>query len=121
LATLVLLATPIAAQKVDPGAPDTRVVRGTDYGTSVLNRQQAERAANEDNANVQNAAVYQRQVAEHNRAVAEADMRRREYEAAVAANNAQRAAYERARAQWEADVRACNAGDRSRCGTPQPR
>lgn len=122
------LALPAAAQKVESPQPDTRVVYGTDPGTSVLNREQAQRAAQEDNNNVQNAQVYRRQVEDHNRAVAEAAAARAAYEADLARNNAQtaayaqqRAAYEAAMARWRADVEACNRGDRTRCGTQQPR
>lgn len=121
------LAVPVAAQKIDAGAPDTSVVRGTDAGTTSLNQQQAQRAAQMDNNNVQNAEVYRRQVEEHNRAVAEAAAARAAYEADIARNNAQaaayeqqRAAYEAAMARWRADVDACNRGDRTRCDTQRP-
>lgn len=127
-AVSALVAMPVAAQKIDPGRPDTRVVQGVDPGTTNLNQEQALRAAQIDNNNVQNADVYRRQVEQHNRAVAEAEAARAAYEADLARNNAQtrayeqqRAAYERAMAQWRADVEACNRGDRTRCATQQPR
>lgn len=124
---LLALAMPATAQKVDVGQPDTRITQGSDPGTTDLNRQQAQRAAQMDNNNVQNAEVYRRQVDEHNRAVAEADAARRAYEADIARNNAQnaayaaqRTAYEAAMTRWRADVAACEAGNRSRCGTQRP-
>lgn len=120
LTGLAVTATPGAAQKVDPGQPDTRIVYGSDPGTTNLNQEQAVRAAQMDNNNVQNSEVYRRQVEEHNRAVAAADAARRAYEQSVAANNAQRAAYDAAMIRWRADVAACNAGNVSRCGAAAP-
>ncbi len=128
--SLALLAamTPATAQKVDDVQPDTRITQGVDPGTTSLNQEQAQRAAQMDNNNVQNAEVYRRQLEEHNRAVAEAAAARAAYEADLARNNAQtaayaqqRAAFDAAMARWRADVAACEAGNRSRCGTQQPR
>ena len=121
LTGLTVIAVPGAAQKVDPGQPDTRIVYGSDPGTTNLNQGQAQRAAQEDQNNIQNAEVYRRQVEDHNRAVAAAAAARLAYEQGVAANNAQRAAYDAAMIRWRADVAACNAGDRARCGTAAPR
>lgn len=124
---LLAVALPAAAQKVESSQPNTNVVQGTDAGTRDLNSQEAQRAAQEDNANVQNAQVYQRQVEEHNRAVAAANAARLAYEGDLARNEAQRAAYEAQRAayeaamaRWREDVAACNRGDRTRCGTQRP-
>ncbi len=124
---LLALAAPLSAQKVETTQADTRVIQGSDPGTTNLNQQQAQRAAQMDANNVQNAEVYRRQLEEHNRAVAAAAAARAAYEANLARNNAQTAAYEQQRsayeaamARWRADVAACAAGTRSRCGTRQP-
>jgi hypothetical protein len=124
---LLMLAIPAAAQKIEASQPDTRVSQGTDPGTAELNRQQAERAELERRTNAQNAEVYRRQVEEHDRAVAAANAARLAYEGDLARNAAQnaayaqqRAAYEAAMERWRADVAACNAGNRSRCGTQRP-
>lgn len=124
----LMLASAAAAQKVEASQPDSSVVQGTDPGTGNLNREEALRAAQEDRTNVQNAEVYRRQVEEHDRAVAAANAARLAYEGDIARNAAQNAAYEQQRdayeaamARWRADVEACNRGDRTRCGAPQPR
>jgi hypothetical protein len=115
-----VLVAPTSRRSADAERSSTPVTQ-TPSQTGSLNRQQAQRAAQENQNNVQNAQTFRRQQEEHNRAVAEAEAARRAYQADLAANTAEREAYARRRAQWEADVRACNAGDRSRCGTAAPR
>ena len=93
-----------------------------DLGTTTptLNQQQADAAARQNADNVANAATYDAARAEYaaqSRAAAEAQAA---YAAEVARVNQARAAYEAAYRQWQADVAACNAGNRARCARPAP-
>lgn len=85
--------------------------------TTDLNRQVLESDLAIQRANAQATAAHQTVVAEHERQaaahrqeVARAAAARQVYEAGLAE-------HARRRAQWEADVAACNAGDRQRCAS----
>ena len=115
-ALLLALPAGLAAQS----KPDTTVVAGSDEGTSELNRRAAADAAAQDRANANSSAQFNQAVADYEAqrtAVAEARAR---YEAEMEAHRRAQAAYDAAYARWQADVAACNAGDRSRCGTALP-
>ena len=84
--------------------------------TTSLNRDVLERDRAIESGNAEAAARYQANLAEHERRaaahrveVARAAEARRVYEASLAESA-------RRRAEWEADVAACRAGDRTRCG-----
>ena len=81
-----------------------------------LNQQQAAFAKQQLNQNAANQRAYEQ--AQRDRAAAIA-RQKAEYEAAVAATEAERLRRERehaaAMARWQADVEACNKGDKTRC------
>jgi hypothetical protein len=119
------IATTSAGAQGKP-APSTEqatpaVGQGVDPGTGNLNRQQAAGAAAQDSDNVASAATYEARMAAYAVEQAAAADARRVHEEEMAAYRTRQAAYEAAQAQWQADVRACNAGDRSRCAPPPPR
>lgn len=109
-------AAPVSATKAEAAnGKDTKPNRSTAEeisGTALLNKQQQEKSAQEN-------AAYQARVAaaEQSEASSQAEYqaRTRAYEAEkerVAAEAAQK------RLQWEADVRACEAGQKERCAQP---
>lgn len=106
-AAFMALASPFAvtAQQQTANAPELS-------GTALLNKQQAEKSAQE-------AAAFNARVvaAEQSEASSEAlfQARTQSYEAEKQLV-ADHAADERI--QWEADVKACEAGDKSRCAKP---
>ncbi|MCC2602325.1 hypothetical protein [Sphingopyxis yananensis] len=109
-------AAPVSATKAEAAsAKDAKPNRSTAEemsGTALLNKQQQEKSAQEN-------AAYQARVAaaEQSEASSQAEYQARTqaYEAEkerVAAEAAQK------RLQWEADVRACEAGQKERCAQP---
>lgn len=118
IAGATMLMLPVAA--LAQSKPDPTVVAGSDEGTGELNRRAAADAAAQDRANDASAAQFNQAVADYEAqrtAVAEARAR---YEAQMEAHRQAQAAYDAAYARWQADVAACNAGDRSRCSTSAP-
>ncbi len=79
--------------------------------TRALNDEIVQRNRLAENQEQADRAAFEAARAEHERAVARALQARLDHEAALREAAA-------AQARWEADVRACNAGDRSRCGVP---
>lgn len=115
------IASPLSAQSKG------KVATGTDAGTSSLNRQQAEAASAQNAANAASAQEVADATANYRAAVDSVAVARANYEAemaryraAQAEHAAAQAAFEAAHAQWEADVRACRAGDRSKCDRAAP-
>lgn len=115
-------AAPIAAPA--PAPAEIVVEKPGDPGTSELNHDAAADASLQNAANQASAAEYARAQAEYEAGVVAAEAARVRYEAELAAN-ARAAAraqadYDAAHARWQADVAACQAGERSRCGGDAP-
>lgn len=91
-------------------------------------RQTPEEMAATDNLNKQQAEAAARQIAENTAAREAFERANRERQETIARQQAaQRTATEQqqrdhaaAMERWRADVAACEAGDRTRCGTPMP-
>lgn len=116
------MANAAGQEKIPEGMPaDTSVVAGEDPGTENLNRRQAEAATQQNDTNAASANNYNSAVAQYEAERTAVAAARARYEEELRANREAREAYDRAYAQWQADVAACNAGDRSRCAPPLPR
>lgn len=81
--------------------------------TQALNDEIAQRNQLAENQERADRAAFEAERADFERGVAETTQARLAYEEAL-----RRA--EAAQRQWQADVRACEAGDRTRCSTPRP-
>lgn len=121
--------TGASSQKPPAAAPVTAPVevvveKPGDPGTSELNHDAAADASLQNAANQASASEYARAQAEYEAGVAAAEAARVRYEEQLAANArataSAQADYTAAQARWRADVAACNAGDRSRCGGAEP-
>lgn len=110
----------VAQEKPRPTRAEGPAGVGDTSGTDNLNRRQAGAAAQQDNANIESAEAYRQRMDDYAAGQAAAAEARRLYEEEMAAYRTRQANYVAARQQWEADVRACNAGDRARCGTAAP-
>lgn len=95
--TLSLAATPALAQSAKEKAAEVET-------TAKLNREQAELARQQKAENVASQEAHDAGV-----------QRQADFEAEKARLNQQ---HEQAMTNWQADVDACNAGDRSRCAPP---
>lgn len=109
--TVASAAAPVSATKAEAAKPNRSTAEEIS-GTALLNKQQQEKSAQEN-------AAYQARVAaaEQSEASSQAEYQARTqaYEAEkerIAAEAAQK------RLQWEADVRACEAGQKERCAQP---
>lgn len=118
---LVSISLPSLAQDSDM-PPEQATAATTD-----LNRDQAAAAAAQDAENVAQQQAFERANAQYLADVAAADAARRRYEADLAANNLEQAEYSRAQAaydvayaNWQEDVRACQAGDNRHCDATVP-
>lgn len=118
IAGVTALTLPSAA--LAQSKPDTTVVAGTDEGTQELNRRQAADAAAQDRANEASTAQFNQAVADYEAQRTAVAQARARYEAEMEAHRQAQAAYDAAYARWQADVAACNAGDRTRCGVAAP-
>jgi len=87
--------------------------------TRALNDEIAQRNQLAENQERADQAAFETERAKHELAVARATQERLAYEEALRQSEAAQGRWEADRARWEADVRACEAGDRTRCGTPQ--
>lgn len=88
--------------------------------TQDLNRQQADAARAQADANIRSQQQFQTQMEEYQAANAAVSAARAAYEAELEANRQARAAYDAAYARWQADVAACSAGDYARCQSAPP-
>lgn len=112
-AALIALAVPtIAAAQVKSDKPE--------QATADLNRQQAAASAAQNDANRNSGDSFVQGVQDYEAQRTAVARARVEYEAALEAHRQQQAAYDAAYARWQADVAACNAGDRSRCSMAAP-
>lgn len=118
---LALTTLPSLAQ--DGGLPAQEITAAT----TDLNRDQAAAAAAQDAENVAQQQAFERANAQYLADVAVADAARQQYEADLAANNLEQAEYSRAQAaydvayaNWQEDVRACQAGNNSHCDSTVP-
>ncbi|WOE74579.1 hypothetical protein [Alterisphingorhabdus coralli] len=113
-----------------PLAAQDKTNSGDDTGaeTPLTPEQEARRQANEQQAqmareqvrrNVEGEAQYNAELAEQSDELIDRAGSLAEYDAAVKAYEKARADYEAAVKQWQADVAACEAGDRSRCAQPE--
>ena len=119
-ALIALAAAPSAAWQGGSGPAQGQTASGGDEGTRDLNRDQAAAARTQNTNNTLNAEAYSAATADYQAtrtAVAEAQAR---YEREMAEYRRRQAEYEAAQARWQADVRACQGGDYSRCGTAAP-
>lgn len=91
-----------------------------EQATADLNRQQAAASAAQNDANRNSGDSFVRNVQDYEAQRTAVARARAEYEAQLEAHRQQQAAYDAAYARWQADVAACNAGDRSRCSTAVP-
>ena len=118
LAMAALLASPAFAQeKTVKEAPTA----GTDAGTTTLNRESAAAAREQNAANAAGQQQYTQAVHDYEAQRSRTAAARAQYEQEMEANRQARAAYDAAYARWQADVAACNNGDRTRCAPPPPR
>jgi hypothetical protein len=106
LAIAALTCAPAWAQK-EPGTPS-------------LNQEQAEAAARQNAENRASAEAHVAATEEYNAQMRQANAAQAAYEAEVARVQQAQAEYETAYAQWQADVAACRAGQRSRCAATAP-
>ncbi len=112
-AVMLAVAMPtIAAAQVKGDKPE--------QATADLNRQQAAASAAQNDANRNSGDSFVQGVQDYEAQRTAVARARVEYEAALEAHRQQQAAYDAAYARWQADVAACNAGDRSRCSTAAP-
>ncbi len=113
IASLIALAVPtIAAAQVKDDKPTA--------GTADLNRQQAQAAAAQNNANSNSSGAFVQDVQDYEAQRTAVARARADYEAQLEAHRREQAVYDAAYARWQADVAACNAGERSRCAVPVP-
>lgn len=125
-AALLLLAVPVAAFQTVDEAPAAATPRpdGTTpeerANTARLNAEQASRAHADNVTYEQEVSAVAQQTA-HDQAVFAEETAAYEAEKARIAAQAeeQRLRYEADVAQWQADVAACKAGDRTRCAKPK--
>ena len=112
-AIMLAVAVPtIAAAQVKTDKPE--------QATADLNRQQAAASTAQNEANRNNGDSFVQGVQDYEAQRTAVARARVDYEAALEAHRQQQAAYDAAYARWQADVAACNAGDRSRCSTAAP-
>lgn len=110
----------LAASRPSAPAPAPAPRSNDTTGTQLLNRQQADAARAQQDANIASQQNYQARIEEFEAATAAAAAARAAYEAEIAINRQARDAYDAAYARWQADVAACTAGDYSRCQTTAP-
>ncbi len=120
-----LLSTPTSTAKPEPapGEADHQASDAEQDPTEVRTTQalNAEIAARNDLAESQeraDQAAFQTDRARWEEQQALNNQARLDWEASVRALDEARRRWEQDRARWEADVRACEAGDRSRCAPP---
>jgi hypothetical protein len=110
LAALSLCLTGTAYAQMDQSqSQDTR---------AALNSQQASAAQQQLDQNAANQADHDAAEAARAQTI---DNQQANYDAAMHEHHMDVHAYHRAMRQWHADVAACDAGDQSRCGHPEPR
>lgn len=109
----------LAPGEVDRQAPDAEQDPVELRTTQALNAEITARndlAANQERADQ---AAFEAERARWEQQQALNNQARLDWEASVRAAEESRRRWEADRARWEADVRACEAGDRSRCASPQ--
>jgi hypothetical protein len=89
-------------------------------GTADLNRQQAAASTAQNNANTHSTGTYIQNVQDYEAQRTAVAQARADYEARLEEHRRAQAAYDQAYARWQADVAACNAGDRTRCAATAP-
>ena len=87
--------------------------------TQALNDETVSRSQLADNQDRADQAAYEAERAKYEETVAQATQERLAYEEGVRQSEAAQRQWQEARDRWEADVRACEAGDRSRCAAPR--
>lgn len=121
---LFTAALPLKAE-VETNAPAAAQPSPTDDGAEArakLNQQQAQFASGQLDKNVTAQSEYERKLAEVEatkaKIAADAAAAQAAYDAQMRDYEAAKAQSDQAFAQWEADVAACEGGDRSRCAPP---
>lgn len=110
-ATAALLLASLPARAQEPAAPRTPEIADQDRRSEALNA-----SVNASNADVDRRNAEAARLAREAQAGYEARMA--EWSARNAEAQSQAEAWERAQAEWKAQVAACRAGVRSRCGAP---